>query len=38
VQKILKATQPPPGYSFHQGGDSEMMGIGQYASSRSASR
>jgi len=32
VQKILKATQMPPGYSFHQGGDSEMMAeSGKYA-------
>jgi HAE1 family hydrophobic/amphiphilic exporter-1 len=25
VQKILKTTDLPPGYSFHRGGDSEMM-------------
>jgi HAE1 family hydrophobic/amphiphilic exporter-1 len=32
VQKILKAVQLPPGYSFHQGGDSEMMAeSGKYA-------
>jgi multidrug efflux pump subunit AcrB len=32
VQKILKTTPMPPGYSFHQGGDSEMMQeSGKYA-------
>ena len=32
VQKILKETQLAPGYSFHQGGDSEMMSeSGKYA-------
>ncbi|HRE12754.1 MAG TPA: efflux RND transporter permease subunit [Usitatibacteraceae bacterium] len=32
VQKILKSTQLPAGYSFHQGGDSEMMQeSGKYA-------
>jgi HAE1 family hydrophobic/amphiphilic exporter-1 len=32
VQKILKATALPPGYSFHQGGDQEMMAeSGKYA-------
>jgi hydrophobic/amphiphilic exporter-1 (mainly G- bacteria), HAE1 family len=32
VQKILKATPMPPGYSFHQGGDQEMMQeSGKYA-------
>jgi hydrophobe/amphiphile efflux-1 (HAE1) family protein len=32
VDRILKATQLPPGYSFHQGGDQEMMSeSGKYA-------
>jgi hydrophobic/amphiphilic exporter-1 (mainly G- bacteria), HAE1 family len=32
VQKILAATPLPPGYSFHQGGDQEMMAeSGNYA-------
>jgi HAE1 family hydrophobic/amphiphilic exporter-1 len=32
VDKIIKSTQLPPGYSFHQGGDQEMMAeSGKYA-------
>ena len=32
VDRILKSTQLPPGYSFHQGGDQEMMAeSGKYA-------